>query len=192
MKAVLPRTKMISYTAIMIALAISLRILKHALVGPFQFVNFPGVFTILAGVTFGPVTGMVVGFASYLLSDMMIGLPGLWTAVNAPLMAVVGAVSGLIWGWRNKLHISKIGLGISTYVMMFAFDVLASWILWALIGYDWVTALVVSMIGLFIPAGGGFLFAVGPITEAVTAILVVTLVFALARGTQGLLHQRPS
>ena len=98
MKSGLPRTKKITYTAILIALAVSLRLVKVALFGPVQFVNFPGIFTIVGGILFGPSVGIAVGFASYLFSDIMIGLPGPWTVVNAALMASLGLISGLIWG----------------------------------------------------------------------------------------------
>jgi energy-coupling factor transport system substrate-specific component len=181
MKSELPRTRKITYTAILIALAISLRLIKYALFGPMQFVNFPGIFTLISGVMFGPITGVTVGFASYLFSDILLGA-GPWTAVNAFFMAIIGLVSGLIWSRKDKTKISKAGLGIGAYVLMFAFDVTTSWLLLITIGVEWFTALVIGLLGLFMPASGGFLIGVGPITEATTAVLTVMLVFALNRG----------
>ena len=180
MKVELPRTKRITYTAILIALAVTLRLIKYALFGPIQFVNFPGIFTLMSGVLFGPVTGVTVGFASYLFSDIILGA-GPWTAVNAFFMAILGLVSGLIWSRKDKTKISKAGLGVGAYVLMFAFDVTTSWLLLITIGVEWFTALMFGLIGLFLPASGGFQIGVGPITEATTAVLTVTLVFALSR-----------
>ncbi|MGQ9759576.1 MAG: ECF transporter S component [Candidatus Methanomethylicaceae archaeon] len=180
MRSGLPRVKKITYTAIVISLAVTLRLIKYQLFGPIQFINFPAVFTIVGGALFGPSSGLVVGIASYLLSDIII-LPGPWTLVNSTLMGGVGALSGLLWGMNSQRTISKLGLGVGTYLMLLAFDITNSWALFALIGFDWVSALWIGIIGLFLPAAGGFMYAVGPITEATTAILVVTIVTILKR-----------
>jgi energy-coupling factor transport system substrate-specific component len=184
MKSGLPRTKKITYTAILIALAVSLRLVKVALFGPVQFVNFPGIFTIVGGILFGPSVGIAVGFASYLFSDIMIGLPGPWTVVNAVLMASFGLISGLIWGRNGYRKVTKIGLGIGTFVMMFAFDIISSGILLVMVlGGNWLNAFAIGLIGLFLPSpvSGGFMIGVGPITEVTTTILVVTIVNILIR-----------
>lgn len=181
MKEGLPRVKKITYTATVIALAITLRLIKYQLFGPIQFVNFPAVFTILGGALFGPSSGLAVGIASYLLSDMIIGPPGPWTFVNSLLMGGVGIMSGLIWGRKNARAKSKLGLGVGTYLILLLFDVTNSWILYMLFGFDWFSALLIGIVGLFLPTGGGWMYAVGPVTEAATAILVVTLVSLLKR-----------
>jgi energy-coupling factor transport system substrate-specific component len=184
MKGGLPRTKKITYTAIIIALAVSLRLVKVALFGPVQFVNFPGIFTIVGGTLFGPSVGIAVGFASYLFSDIMIGLPGPWTVVNAVLMASLGLISGLIWGRNGYGKVTKIGLGIGTFVMMLAFDIISSGILLVMVlGGNWLYAFTIGLIGLFVPSpvSGGFMIGVGPITEVTTTILVVTIVNILIR-----------
>jgi energy-coupling factor transport system substrate-specific component len=184
MKSGLPRTKKITYTAILIALAVSLRLVKVALFGPVQFVNFPGIFTIVGGILFGPSVGIAVGFASYLFSDIMIGLPGPWTVVNAVLMASFGLISGLIWGRNGYRKVTKIGLGIGTFVMMLAFDIISSGILLVMVlGGNWLYAFTIGLIGLFVPSpvSGGFMIGVGPITEVTTTILVVTIVNILIR-----------
>jgi len=189
MKNGLPRTKRITYTAIVIALAVSLRLVKYALFGPVQFVNFPGIFTIVGGVLFGPSVGIAVGFASYVFSDIMIGLPGPWTVVNAVLMASLGLISGLIWGRNGYGKVTKIGLGIGTFVMMLAFDIVSSGILLVMVlGGNWLYAFTIGLIGLFVPSpvSGGFMFAVGPITEATTTILVVTIVSILIKSKTGI------
>jgi predicted membrane protein len=180
MKRELSRTRKITYTAILIALAASLRITKHLLFGPLQFINFPGIFTIVGGIIFGPVMGMTVGFTTYLLSDLALGA-GPWTIVNALLMGFFGALSGILWR-RTNSNFSKIAMGIGVYVIMFAFDVLSSWILNMIFGWSPTVALVYGLLGLFMPnPTGGFMFGVGPITEATTAIVVVSIVALLLR-----------
>ncbi|MDI9643741.1 MAG: ECF transporter S component [Candidatus Verstraetearchaeota archaeon] len=173
----------ITYTSILIALAASLRIVKYSIFGPMQFISFPGIFTILGGVLFGPVTGGVVGVASYLISDIMIGMPGPWTPVNCMLMGAVGFGSGLIWGKREKVKISRTGMMIGTYLLMFIFDVASSWILLMLIMGNAFEALIVGLLGLFMPnpTAGGWMFAVGPITEFTTASVLTMLVQVLSR-----------
>jgi energy-coupling factor transport system substrate-specific component len=181
MKSELSRTRKITYTAVLIALAVSLRIMKSLLFGPLQFINFPGIFTIVGGVIFGPVMGMTVGFTTYLISDFILGA-GPWTVVNGLLMGLFGALSGVLWK-RTKDNFSKIAMGIGVYVIMFAFDILSSWILYMVFGWSPMVALLYGLIGLFLPnAAGGYLFGVGPITEATTAIVVVSLVALLLKG----------
>lgn len=181
MKRDLSRTRKITYTAVLIALAASLRITKHLLFGPLQFINFPGIFTIVGGIAFGPVTGMTVGFTTYLLSDFLLGA-GPWTVVNGLLMGFFGALSGVLWR-RTSGSFSKVAMGIGVYIIMFAFDILSSWILNMVFGWPPTIALLYGLIGLFLPSpSGGFLIGVGPITEATTAIVVVTLVALLIKG----------
>ena len=178
----LSRTKKITYTSMMIALAVTLRLIKYVLFGNLQFVNFPGVFTLISGILFGPVIGTTVGFASYLLSDMLLGMPGPWTVVNSILMAALGLTSGIIWSRKDKTKISRTGIGIGAYMLMFVFDILASGFLFVIIGMQWTTAFISGLIGLLLPGiSGGYLIAVGPITEATTAILTVMIVHALIK-----------
>lgn len=191
MKSELSRTRKITYTAILIALAASLRITKHLLFGPLQFINFPGIFTIVGGIIFGPVMGMTVGFTTYIISDFVLGA-GPWTFVNALLMGCFGALSGVLWR-RTSGSFSKIAMGIGVYVIMFAFDVLSSWILNMIFGWSPLVALVYGLMGLFMPnPTGGFMFGVGPITEATTAIVVVTIVALLLKSRMGRRDYRDS
>ena len=181
MKSGLNRTRKITYAAILIALAASLRLTKHLLFGPLQFINFPGIFAIVGGIVFGPVTGMTVGFTTYLLSDFLLGA-GPWTVVNALLMGFFGALSGILWR-RTNGSFSKIAMGIGVYVIMFAFDILSSWILNMVFGWSPTVALIYGLMGLFMPnPAGGFMIGVGPITEATTAIVVVSIVGLMVRG----------
>ncbi|MEM2128195.1 MAG: ECF transporter S component [Candidatus Methanomethylicaceae archaeon] len=177
----LPRVKMVTYTAMVIALAVSLRLIKYTLFGSIQFVNFPAVFTIIGGALLGPSSGAVIGFSSYVLSDIMIGLPGPWTAVNSILMAGFGFLSGLIWGRSGVKQIGRLGLAVGAYIMLLAFDITNSWALLVIMGFDWLSALIIGIVGLFLPAAGGYLYGVGPITEATTVILIVTIVSMLKK-----------
>lgn len=177
----LPRVKMVTYTAMVIALAVSLRLIKYSLFGSIQFVNFPAVFTIIGGALLGPSSGAVIGFSSYVLSDIMIGLPGPWTAVNSILMAGFGFLSGLIWGRSGIKQIGRLGLAVGAYIMLLAFDITNSWALLVIMGFDWLSALIIGIVGLFLPAAGGYLYGVGPITEATTVILIVTIVSMLKK-----------
>lgn len=170
------KTKRITYIGIMITLAVVLRLMKHYIIGPIQFVNFPAVFTFLGGIILGPLPGMIIGFFSYLISDMTIGLPGPWTVINALLMAIVGLLSGIF-----LKRASRVGIGVGAFLLLFCFDVLSSWMLYVIVGFNWFYALIIAIIGLFLPAGGGFLYAVGPITEAITILLTLGLMNAIKR-----------
>lgn len=175
----LSRSKKIAYTSLMIALAVALRLIKYSLFGNLQFVNFPGIFTIVSGIFFGPVTGTVVGFSSYLLSDMLIGMPGPWTVVNMLFMGSLGMLSGLLWNRKNRSGISKFGVGIGTYIMMLGFDIMTSVLLLVVMQYPLQLAFITGILGLFVPVGGGYMYAIGPVTELTTAILVVAIAHAL-------------
>lgn len=177
------RTQKITYTSILIALAASLRLVKYALFGPVQFISFPGIFTIVGGILFGPLTGGIVGAASYLISDIILGAPGPWTPVNAAVMGLIGFGSGIIWGRKEKSKISRVGLIVGAYILMFAFDVSTSFILFVLIGFDVVYAFVWGLLGLFVPVptSGGWMVAVGPITEFTTAAVIAMLVQVLVK-----------
>ena len=181
MEEKLPRVKMVTYTAMVIALAVSLRLIKYSLFGSIQFVNFPAVFTIIGGALLGPSSGVAIGLSSYILSDIMIGLPGPWTVVNSILMGGVGFLSGVIWGRKGVKQVSKLGLAVGSYIMLLTFDITNSWALLVIMGFDWFSALIIGIVGLFLPAAGGYLYGVGPITEATTVILIVTIVTMLKK-----------
>jgi uncharacterized membrane protein len=177
------RTKKITYTAMIIALAVTLRILKAYLFGPVQFVNFPGVFTIVAGVLFGPVVGMTVGFSSFTLSDIMIGLPGPWTVINSVIMSGLGFASGLIWGRNGYGKITKTGLAVGSFLLMFVYDILSSTLFYFLTSQNVVTTFFLGLQGLFLPSpsSGGWMILPGPTTEFTTTLLIVTIIGVLVK-----------
>jgi energy-coupling factor transport system substrate-specific component len=184
----LSRTKKITYTAMLIALAVSLRVIKYSMFGPLQFVNFPAIFTIVGGIVFGPIVGLTVGLSSYLLSDMVLGA-GPWTVVNAVFIGMVGLVVGIIWGRKPFNKINKIGLGIVVYLLMLGFDIFSSAALYMIWGFSLLWSFIYGILGLFVPAGGGIMIGIGPITEVTTTILTVSIVFVLAKSRINLNHK---
>jgi len=96
-------------------------------------------------------------------------------------MGGVGFLSGLIWGRNGSKPIGKFGLAVGAYIMLLAFDITNSWALLVIMGFDWFVALIIGIIGLFLPAAGGYLYGVGPITEATTVALIVTIVSILKK-----------
>ncbi|MEM0232333.1 MAG: hypothetical protein QXG78_04445, partial [Candidatus Methanomethyliaceae archaeon] len=64
---------------------------------------------------------------------------------------------------------------------IFCFDVMNSWLLYVIIGFDWLYAFIIAIVGLFLPAGGGFLYGVGPITEAITILVTLGLINVIKR-----------
>jgi len=175
------RTKRLVYIALMVALAVTLRLMKGAMFGPLQFINFPGVFTIVAGIIFGPSMAMIIGAGSYFLSDILIGLPGPWTPINVVVMGAVGLITGFMWKGRDRRNISRMAIGVGTYVIMFAFDIITSCLFYIVMGVEWHNAIIIGIMGLLMPSGGGYMYATGPITEAVTAVLVASIVHILLK-----------
>ena len=95
----------------------------------------------------------------------------------------------MIWSRKPFLKINKIGLGIGVYLLMLSFDIFNSWVLNIIWGYPWLWSLIYGILGLLMPAGGGYMIGVGPITEATTTILTVSIVFVLARSRINLNHK---
>ena len=156
------------------ALAVSARLGKHALLGTFQFVNLPLLFTMISGSIYGMNVGIGVGFLSFLVSDTLIGL-GPWTLVDGSLSALIGGV------WSTISTRDKISLFILAYISTFFYDVMTSWILYMLLGFSPLNALILGVIGLFLPVAGGGVVAIGPMTEASTALLL-SLILARIEG----------
>lgn len=156
------------------ALAVTTRLLKHALAGPFQFVNLPLLFTMLSGCLYGSSVGFGVGFLSFLVSDSLLGA-GIWTPVDGGIAGIIGAL------WSMIKVKSKIFLFILGYISTFLYDIITSWILYMIFGLPPIEALVVGFVGLFFPVAGGNAIAIGPTTEATTSLLLSFLVPRLNR-----------
>ncbi|MHA1409741.1 MAG: ECF transporter S component [Candidatus Odinarchaeia archaeon] len=160
-------TYRIVLTALFASLAISLRLFKHAIIGPIQIINLPAVFTIFAGLLLGSVSGISVGLISFIVSDLFLGF-GPWTFVTATFMALIGGIFGLLGGKVTN----RPQLFILIVVLLFINDVMTSTILYMVMGFSFQFALIYSILGLFLPIQGGFMFGIGPITEISSALLV--------------------
>lgn len=170
-------TKKLVLVALLTSLGITLRLMKNLFIGPIQFINFPLIFGLLAGYLFGIKVGILVGFLTFLISDLII-FPGPWTIVDSSLSALLSG----IWGFLKKID-DKVLLFILAYLTTFAYDILSSFILYLLIFgvNNAMEALSISILGLFMPVMGGYLYAVGPVTEFTTSFLFTCLVKELKR-----------
>jgi uncharacterized membrane protein len=157
--------------ALFVALATSLRLLKHVAAGSFQFVNFPGVFAIMGGLRFGAKAGAFVGVMSFVVSDLVLGQAGPWTVCTALSMGLVGALSPLVK--RVDGDSSILSLGVFSYLLILVYDILSSMglmVFTAPIGAAFFSA----VIGLFLPSTV-LLYPIGLVTEIVTVLLIVLI-----------------
>ncbi|MEM2109356.1 MAG: ECF transporter S component [Candidatus Odinarchaeota archaeon] len=164
------KTLELTITALLSALAIALRLFKHLILGPIQVINIPAAISIVTALILGGIAGASVGLISIIGSDLILGF-GLWTIVTSLFLV---AISILISTLRNKLA-DRTQLFSILIVILFINDVFTSTILYMILGFEFNTALITSIIGLFLPAGGGYMIAPGPITEISTSLLVVTI-----------------
>jgi len=158
-------------TAVFVALATVLRLLKNVVVGPLQFVNFPAAFTIVGGLVFDFKSGAVIGVMSFVVSDLLLGYAGVWTVFTSLSMGLVGILSPLMR--RLDADSSMVSLGVSSYLLVLIYDVLSSVTSFALyvplqVAFAW------SIIGLFLPSPPA-LYPVGLVTEIVTVSVVVLI-----------------
>ena len=154
------------------SLGAGLRLIKHAIAGPVQFVNFPYAVAALASLTgLGYSKSLIVGALAFIVSDLMLQV-GPWTLTN--ILALAAAL--MLLAPFTRLN-DRVSLGVALYFSLFMYDVLSSLLgyLWFLGGGGLYTALYLSLLGLFLPAGGGGLLLVGPTTELVTALTILTL-----------------
>ncbi|MFX1485732.1 MAG: ECF transporter S component [Promethearchaeota archaeon] len=165
-------TTKLTMTSVLASLAIALRLFKHFIIGPIQIINLPGVMTVASGILMGAVSGLTVGLFAFFVSDLILGF-GPWTPITAGFMGLIGIVAGLLWFRRDE--ISRLELFTVSFILIFINDVFTSVGGYMILGLSFEGALLTSLVGLFIPAGGGFFLAVGPITEGATAFLIAIL-----------------
>ena len=168
----LNNTTKLTMTSVLASLAVALRLFKHLIIGPIQIINLPGVMTVASGILMGAVSGFTVGLFAFFVSDLILGF-GPWTPVTAGFMAFIGIVAGLLWFKRER--IPRLELFTVSFILIFVNDVFTSVGGYMILGLSFEAALMTSLIGLFMPAGGGFFLAVGPITEGATAFLIAVL-----------------
>lgn len=159
----------VALISVFTALGLALRVAKN-LATSVQFVNFPLLFGFLAASFAGPFAGFLTTSLIYLLSDLLI-LPGVWTLTNMLLGGLVaaafGAASQALKGFEYRFALA--------FLLCFLFDISSSMVLYVLFGIPPLQALVVGLVGLFLPVMGGYLIGVGPLTEFTTAFLSVVL-----------------
>ncbi|RLF04787.1 MAG: hypothetical protein DRJ64_06415 [Thermoprotei archaeon] len=165
----------IAVISIFSSLAAALRIFKHMVFGSFQFINIPLSFVFLTSYFFGGITGTLVGFLSFAVSDALLGF-GLWTITNSAISGLLSLPISLL-----KKVKSKTLLFVMFYILTFIYDILSSLILYVILGIPLRTALAFSVIGLFLPIQGGYMIGVGPITEFSTALLTILLIYSVER-----------
>ena len=168
--------KQVALISTFTALAVALRMAKHAFVGPFQFVNFPLLTAMIASYVGGSSVGAAVGALSFVASDFLIWL-GPWTPINAALAAAIG----WLWGFAARSARSGIAVFVFAYLSTFAYDLLSSVLGYLIYLPSAGSALALAIIGLFLPVGGGWLIGVGPITEFITAALTAAAIEILQR-----------
>jgi len=169
-------SRIVSRAGIWVSLGVLTRIAKHLLIGPMQVINLPLLFTMLAGCLDGASMGLIVGFLSFLASDAFLGI-GLWTLVDGLIAGLAGSIMGILGrvslGWGMAFLLS--------YILTLAYDILTSWILYMAFGLAPLHSLIMGIIGLFLPTGGGSVFMIGPVTEISTALSFSLLVVELRR-----------
>ena len=99
---VMSKAKFIAQVSLLVTIGVVLRILKHLLVSPVQFVNLPLSLIMITGYLFGPIAGLVVGLSTFVLSDLLLGL-GPWTLYNSVVSGIIGCLWGLLRGSNAEL-----------------------------------------------------------------------------------------
>ncbi len=164
--------------AIFTSVAVTLRILKHLIAGTFQFFN-PMLFSAYLACELGGVMpAAMVAFFSYVLSDAMIGV-GPWTVATSTTAAVAAAIYYLL----KKVFPSSdmYSLLLRAYLATFFYDVMSSVLTYIVLGQPLETALVLAILGLFIPVGGGYMIGIGPLTEFTTSLAFAMVMLSLRR-----------
>jgi len=161
------RAKFVAQVSLLIATGVTLRMVKHLLVGPLQFVNLPLSMTMIAGYLAGSVAGLSVGIITFILSDLLLGF-GLWTIYNS---LVSGAI-GFLWGLLREVRCWTV-LFVLSYISTLVYDIITSIVFYLtfMSTSDLHLVLTIALLGLFVPVAGGSFYAIGPVTEALTAFL---------------------
>ena len=173
----------ISLVSILTASSVSFRFIKNSLTA-FQFVNFPLAFAMIAGFIMSYQEGFLVGFLSFVISDLMI-LPGIWTIIDS----LVAGFIGFIWGFLRNILRNSLEAFIVSYISTLFYDIVSSTAFYMVFGLDFMSALISGIIGLFLPIFGGNILGIGPITEGITSFLVVSLIFYAKKILKGIKNE---
>ncbi len=159
------KSRIIACTAAIVGMSVAIRISKN-LITTIQFVNIPLVFTIVGATMLGWLYGLLIGILSFVVSDILLGL-GPWTIFTSTTCGLIGALWGLFF---RKVNDSLL-VFLTVFLLTLTYDIFTSWILYVIFGIEPMKAIIISIVGLFLPIMGGFMIGVGPITEASTAFL---------------------
>lgn len=165
------KTKDIALISNLTAASVALRLVKHIFIGVIPIINFPIIFSIISGAIMGPVNGFLVGVLSFIVSDIFLGM-GIWTLITSLSCGLIGFVSGLIWYKRNPCSLEILVL---STILIFIYDILSSILLYLPLMPP-IEALILGFIGLFIPVMGGRLYAIGPVVEFSSAMVISLLI----------------
>ncbi len=166
----LNKTLEITIVALLSALTISLRLFKHLIIGPIQVINIPAAISIVSVLILGLTVGASVALISIICSDIILGF-GMWTIVTSVFLVAICLAINLL---KNKIN-DRTQLFTLIILILFINDVFTSTVLYMILGFEFTTALATSILGLFLPAGGGYMIAPGPVTEISTALLVISI-----------------
>lgn len=169
-------TRTVALTANLAAASVALRLVKHMFIGAIPIINFPAIFAIITGAILGSINGFIVGALSFMVSDVFLGM-GTWTMVTSLSCGMIGFISGLIW-YKRKPYTLEV-MVLST-ILIFIYDLLSSILLYITV-MPLREAVIVGLIGLFLPAMGGALYMIGPIVEISSAIIISILIPRLRR-----------
>jgi energy-coupling factor transport system substrate-specific component len=168
-------TRKVAVIAVFASMVTAFRVAKN-LVTAVQFINLPLSLAFTASLIFGGEIGFAVGFLGYLLSDLLI-YPGPWTVVNSIVAGALSYLLGVLPGSSRQ----RIIVFATTFLLCLLFDIVTSALLYIILGLEPARALIIGIVGLFLPVMGGYLLGVGPVTELSTALLTTFLVEALKR-----------
>ena len=142
-----------------------------------QWTNIIGIFAFLGAIFLGPMAGLFIGLIGFFLSDMVspYGVSP-FTLIMGGTMGIIAFASSFLIVYKGQRNILKnIILFVKLYILMFIYDIITSILGYLLWGLNINDAIFYGIVGLFIPLYGGFLWFVGPITEASTAIFTILL-----------------
>ena len=120
-----------------------------------------------AGIIGGPLTGLVVGAMSMLVSDLYFG-GGFWTIINSASMGAIAFLAGLLWS--RRANVTRAELVIGGFLLTAIYDIASSVIPAWIFGYSWWVAVLL----LYVPflVGFGVMYPFGFVHEMTTAVLM--------------------
>jgi len=169
------KTQALTLISLLTSLAVTLRLLKHAIVGSFQFINIPLCFVFFSSYYFGFRIASIIGILTFIISDLFLGI-GIWSVTNSIIVAILSLCIVCIRKIKSKTY-----LFVSFYLLSLAYDITSSLILYIIFGINFYTALIFSIIGLFMPIQGGYVIGIGPLTEISTSLITIFMIYGVEK-----------